>query len=164
MTDLAPPPGYVSLPPTPGNAFLLHCTELWGRLEGEAPAFGFRVLPHHCNPLGACHGGMLLTFVDSFLPNVPRFGPEGDDGATPTVSISTDFLSFAKLGDWVEGRGRLLRRTSNLIFVEGLVTVGDTLVMRASGIFKRGRPGDRAHRVAEMKALMRAARGDAPVT
>ena len=163
MTDFTPPAGFVPIPATPGNAFLVHNAQLWARLEGENPVFAFRAEPHHCNPLGGCHGGMLLTFVDSYLPNVPRFGPEGDDGATPTVSISTDFLTPAKLGDWIEGRGRLLRRTSNLIFAEGLVTVGDRLVLRASGIFKRGNPGDRAQHIEALKTLMRAA-GPAPVT
>ena len=157
MNAPARPSGFVEMPATPGNAFLIHSAQLWIKLEDDRPVFGFRVEAHHCNPLGGCHGGMLLTFIDSFLPNLPRFGPEGDDGATPTVSITTDFLSSPKLGDWVEGRGRLLRRSSNLIFVEGLVSVEGRPIARASGIFKRGRPGDRAQHIENLKALMHAA-------
>ena len=74
-----------------------HSGGLWIKLEDDHPVFGFRVEPHHCNPIGCCHGGMLLTFIDSYLPNVPLFGPEGDDGETSSVSITTDFLAPAKL-------------------------------------------------------------------
>jgi len=164
MNALVPPPGFIAMPPTPGNAFLIHTAQLWIKLEDEYPVFGFRVEPHHCNPIGGCHGGMLLTFIDSYLPNVPRFGPEGDDGATPTVSITTDFLAPARLGDWVEGRGRLLRRSSNLIFVDGMVSAEGRSLARASGIFKRGRPGDRAQRIEELKALMRASAAGEPTS
>ena len=47
MNALVPPPGFIAMPPTPGNAFLIHTAQLWIKLEDEYPVFGFRVEPHH---------------------------------------------------------------------------------------------------------------------
>ena len=31
------------------------------------PQLGFEVLPHMCNPARVCHGGMMMTVLDSGL-------------------------------------------------------------------------------------------------
>lgn len=141
--DLPPGPQWVAISASPGNAFQEMVLDAWGRLEGDCPVIGFRVHQKQCNPRSICHGGMLMTFADFFLPTIARLLHEDDDSFTPTVSLTTMFLAPARLGSWVEGRANVLRRSRNLLFVEGLATSDGEPVMQVSGIFKRGDPDGR---------------------
>jgi len=154
VCSLSAPEGFKPLPPSEGNTFLGTVADLWARLEGNTAVLGFRVEDRHANPLGTCHGGMLLTFADNYLPTVVRLQEGMEDGLTPTVSITADFLAPARQGQWIEGRGRLLQRTGNLLFVDGLVSADGAPVLRVSAIFRRGKPGDRARRLAELQKLL----------
>lgn len=138
------PEGFTRFDQLTGNAFMEMVGPLFLRIDPEqGPVFGFRVEPRHCNAIGICHGGMIATFADIYLPTQVRFDPEFDDGYTPTISLTLDFVGMGKVGQWVEGRGRLVRRTGRIIFVEGLVTADGEPILRASGIFRRGKPGER---------------------
>ncbi len=96
---------------------------------------GMLVEARHGNPMGVCHGGMLLTFADILLAVTVRHA-EPQLGMMPTVSMSTDFLSGAPVGSFLIGSGRLLKRTRRLAFADGRVTAGDRPVLRLSGILK----------------------------
>ena len=160
MTDRAPPGSdWVPVLAAPGNAFQERNLEVWARLDGDEPVVGFRVLPHHCNPRKVCHGGMIMTFFDFLLPTLSRFDEDedADDSFTPTVSVTTNFLAPALLGDWLEGRATTLRRTNGLVFIDGVVSSGDTVVAQASGIFKRRRPDGRLAHTATLLERMREA-------
>jgi len=148
------PQGFRQIPPSEGNAFLGVVAQIWGQFDGNTAVLGFRVEDRHTNPLGICHGGMLLTFADSYLPTVVRLQEGAEDGFTPTVSLTADFLAPARNGQWVEGRGRLLQRTGQLLFVEGLITADASPVLRVSAIFKRGKPGDRAARLSQLLRIL----------
>jgi uncharacterized protein (TIGR00369 family) len=158
MTQTTPPSaGWVLVPVAPGNAFQELVLEIWARLDGDEPVLGFRVLPHHCNPRNVCHGGLMMTFFDFLLPTLSRLEDHVDDSFTPTVSLTTNFLAPASLGEWLEGRARTLRRTNSLVFLEGSVSNGDHLVAQATGIFKRRRPDGRLARSAELLERLREA-------
>ena len=100
---------------------------------------GFRVESRHTNPLGTCHGGMLATFCDMFMPiSVTRTVPELHGHFLPTISLQIDFMAPAPTGAWVEGRATALRITRKMVFANGLVYANGELAVRASGIFKKG--------------------------
>lgn len=165
MTDGSPPsPDWVLVPIAPGNAFQERNLEIWARLDGDAPVLGFRVLPHHCNPRKVCHGGLMMTFFDFLLPTLSRFDDGADDSFTPTISVTTNFLAPALLGEWLEGRARTLRRTNGLVFVDGVVSNRDLVVAQASGIFKRRKPDGRvAHSAVLLTRMREAQRQHVPV-
>ena len=158
----APDDGWIPVESHPDNAFQNLVLSAWGRLEGDQPIIGFRVAPKHCNSRGVCHGGMLVVFCDFFLPTAARLTHEQDDSYTPTVSLTTNFLAPAPVGSWTVGHARVLRRTSNLLFVDGLVTADATPVLQVSGIFKRGgADGRRAGSAALLERLQEAQNGAA---
>lgn len=100
---------------------------------------GFRVEPHHCNPMGICHGGMIATFCDMLLPIsahhlTDALGPR----FLPTISLQVDYLAPSPKGAWVQGEGQLLRSTRSLVFMQGMVTADGQPVARTSGVFKIG--------------------------
>ena len=104
-------------------------------------SLGFRVEMRHCNPMQACHGGMLATFTDMLFAVTGHATSEaGRNRFLPTISLQLDYLAGAKLGSWVQGEATVLRATRNMMFMQGLLTADAVPIVRASGIFKIGEP------------------------
>jgi uncharacterized protein (TIGR00369 family) len=118
------------------TGFIESIGPLYGRWTGEHLLLGFRVEMRHCNPGKVCHGGMLATFADMFLPIAARFQAKMDMGMVPTVNLTCDFLAPAPLGSWVESRSEAIKVTKNLLFAQGLASADGAPVLRANGIFK----------------------------
>lgn len=134
-----PPPGFQLLPPL--DEVMLSFAPIYYRRDAEKHvALGFHVARQHCNLRGDCHGGTWACIADVQLGvNVGTL--TGLSG--PTVSLSLDYLGAASLGQWVEGRTRLLRRTPKLAFVDAVFTADGEPVLRASGIFRLKWPPER---------------------
>jgi uncharacterized protein (TIGR00369 family) len=111
--------------------------------EGAGVVLGFRVEERHCNPMGVCHGGMVATLADMALAvNCHAQSEAAHNRFLPTISLQIDYMASARLGDWVEARAEVLRATKTMLFVQGIISAGDTAVARVSGIFKIGPPFD----------------------
>lgn len=96
---------------------------------------GLRVEPHHCNEHGTLHGGVQMAMADYTVGTNARFGM-GEEG-TMSVSFDSAFVDAGQLGDWVEGRAVIVRRTGSMVFVRGELTVGDRTLLSFSSIVKR---------------------------
>lgn len=131
-----PPPGFRRIPSGPGFNQLFG--GVWARVEGPRLVVGMRVTERHINPHLTCHGGVLSTFAD-FMAYAAQYESGLLHTLTPTVSTSIDFLAPAMLGDWLEARCQVLRRTRNLLFCQTLATVDDRAIFRSSTIYKLGR-------------------------
>ena len=139
MTDshgAAPAQGFE--PADIGGIFATHNGPLFARWIDDHLQIGFRVAPHHVNPGQQCHGGMLSTFVDILLSTAAQYQTHIPRVFLPTISMQMDFLASAPLGSWVQGQADILRVTRNLIFSQALVHADGVLVVRTSGVFKRG--------------------------
>ncbi len=126
------PPGFIEIPMT---QFLAVNGPLYGRMREGRFTLGFRVEERHCNPRGVCHGGMLMTLADMLLAiganlekKLQRF--------LPTIKLEADFIAPAELGDWIEGTCEVLRVTRNLVFAQGLLAVGEKIVLRTSAVMR----------------------------
>ena len=96
---------------------------------------GFRVEESHLNPFGLCHGGAMATFADLQVIAVKE-GPGIKPGFSPTVSMSVDYLSPARLGDWVEATVTLAKATRSLIFTQALITADGETVARTTALYR----------------------------
>src|SRR5271156_5758892 len=96
---------------------------------------GFRVEESHLNPFGLCHGGAMATFADLQVIAV-KDGPGIKPGFSPTVSMSVDYLSPARLGEWVEATVTLAKATRSLIFTQALITANGEPVARATALYR----------------------------
>lgn len=130
------PAGFKALD-LPANAFLNANGPVYARYDGERMLLGLRVEDRHCNSMGMCHGGMLLTLADLIFTigvnvqaKLSRF--------LPTVNVTCDFLGPAPKDSWLEARVDVLRTTRNLAFAQGLLSADGTPVARISGILKIG--------------------------
>jgi acyl-coenzyme A thioesterase PaaI-like protein len=106
----------------------------WQREEGEGFAFGFETDDSQANGAGVVHGGVLTTYVDHTMGHVARQAA-GDRGVA-TMQLDLHFLAPTMPGNFVEARGRVVRRTQSVIFMRGTLTSQGTDVLTASGIWK----------------------------
>ena len=107
---------------------------IWFRPEGEDLVFGFRGLPKHRNRRGIVHGGMIMSFADRVLGmTVAR---STDDHPHATIHLDTQFVGAAEVGQFVEARCTVVRKTRSVVFVAADITCGGRPVARAQGIWK----------------------------
>ncbi|HZD26070.1 MAG TPA: PaaI family thioesterase [Alphaproteobacteria bacterium] len=112
----------------------------WAR-RGERGVLGFRVMEHHANPVGICHGGMMMTVMDMAVGFNLRL-LMGHEAFVPSVQLSFDFLQPGRLGDWLESAVDFTFTTRRLGFANGLLVGADGPVLRCSGICKLPRTDD----------------------
>lgn len=94
---------------------------------------GFRVQEIHTNGMGNCHGGMLMAFSDIAFGHIVGVQT---NRYWVTVRLLTDFMSSAKLGDWVEGTGEIMGHADDIYTVRGRIWTGDKTLMTGTGTFK----------------------------
>ena len=122
-----------------GDGFIAANGPLYVKTLQRGVLIGFRVEARHCNPMGICHGGMIATFCDMFLPiSAHHLSDDLQQRFLPTINLQIDYLAPSPKGAWVQGAGQLLRSTRSLVFMQGVVTADGQPVARASGIFKIG--------------------------
>ena len=136
-----PPPGFVmATRKSPYTTLIGPFYEIPDDADGRR---GFWVSGVHINNAGIIHGGMVMSFTDNLLARAVS-----NSGAGPAVTLhmTTDFVGPAHLGDWVEGKAKIIRRTRTLVFVEGEVFTRKRLMMTAKGVFRRlGRSHENSH-------------------
>ncbi|MCU6452754.1 PaaI family thioesterase [Sphingomonas sp. A2-49] len=120
------------------NAFI---EPLHVRVEGDIARV--RMLPRrdHSNMRDNVHGGALLGFMDVALFAASRgFGVLGAGGAV-TLDLSAQFIGGGAIGQPLEARIELLRETSRMLFLRGLI-VQDGLPTIASftGTLRKSTP------------------------
>jgi len=91
--------------------------------------------PKHINGGGKIHGGLLMTFADFSLFAIAHDCL--DTGFGVTISLNGEFIAAGELDDFVEIRGRVVRSTRSLVFVQGEIFVGEKILMNYSGIIKK---------------------------
>ncbi len=101
---------------------------------GEIKHFVFVPEHKHMNGSGAVHGGMLMTFADVSMSQSARAAFDGH--GCNTVSLSCDFVSPGKLGELIEARVRITRRTRTMAFISAEVTSGGVPLLVATGLWK----------------------------
>ena len=96
-----------------------------------------KIEERHCNASGVVHGGLLMTMADATVCTVAIEGME--DERAITVSLTADFVAAAELGDLLEARAQIVRRTGSLVFMRGEIVVAERVVLTCSAVIKRMR-------------------------
>ena len=100
--------------------------------------YGLVTRPDHMNPAGAVHGGILMCFADHVLGLY--VWEAADRAPNVTIQLNTHFLSAVQPGDFLELRGEVTRASGSMVFVRGLIAVGDRDVVAVDGIWRVFRP------------------------
>jgi uncharacterized protein (TIGR00369 family) len=108
---------------------------LYERLDADGGyTRAFLVCEHHTNGMGNCHGGMLMAFADTAFGHAVSIARPHHHWVT--VRLLTDFISAAKLGDWVEGSGEVAGTDDDLFTIKGRIWCGERTLMSGTGVFK----------------------------
>jgi uncharacterized protein (TIGR00369 family) len=107
---------------------------LWARKEEDVWAYGIVADKRHTNSKGVVHGGMLAALADHALSAIAWQAV--DRRPCVTIQLGMQFIAAVQPGRLVEARGRVVRRTSSLVFMEGSLSVDGAEVATASAVLK----------------------------
>jgi acyl-coenzyme A thioesterase PaaI-like protein len=126
MSGRTPPEGFTIL--TSKSPFINRIGTFYVRKEdGGGRIVGAYVDEMRANSESYAHGGFLLAFADFALSIVTN---------GITVNVTADFLRPARLGDWIEARINIRKRSATLIFADAIIVSGETELMRVGGLFR----------------------------
>lgn len=107
--------------------------------DGTGARFGFVAEAKHMNSAGSVHGGMLMSFADIAMSQTARLGVTNEVArGFGTVSLTADFVGPGRLGDFIEAKVRVTRRTRTLAFLSADIFAGDRPLLVATGLWKIG--------------------------
>ncbi len=109
----------------------------WAKGDGETRTMGLLLEERHSNNhLGTVHGGVVMTFADIGLGSgVAAVMGEKRFGCV-TASLNTQFVSVARVGEFMTCQPEIVRASKQLIFIRGLIKVGEKTIASAEGIWK----------------------------
>ncbi len=119
----------------PGLQFHIAAGPYWVRHEDNRRAVGLLGEERHGNGhVGTIHGGVLATFADIAL----GMGVVDAAGTRDcvTLQLQLQFAATAPMGSFLTCRPELVRRTSQVVFMRGLIMAAERTVAAADGIWK----------------------------
>ncbi len=128
----AVPTGFVLLPP--GLGFTDAIAPCYRKVDGNKVAMGLRVEQLHCNMMGVCHGGVLMTLADIAAASGVNIVC-GKKAGSPTLNLSLDFISAGRLGQWLEAEITHTTVKRLFGFSSGVISNKDGVVARFNGTF-----------------------------
>ncbi len=107
----------------------------WVRREDGVRVVGLLGEERHGNGyVGTVHGGVLMTFADIALGM--GVVDAADTRDCVTLQLQMQFTASAPIGSFLTCRPELVRRTSQIVFMRGLIMAGERTVASADGMWK----------------------------
>jgi acyl-coenzyme A thioesterase PaaI-like protein len=118
----------------PDDGFIGLVGPFWRRPLGDSYLYAFMAEPKHHNRRGVVQGGMLMTFADRSMGMTCWYA----NGQVPqaTVQLDVHFIDAVQIGEFVEAKCTVVRRTRSLIFMSADLVVGERIVANAKGVWK----------------------------
>jgi uncharacterized protein (TIGR00369 family) len=113
---------------------------LFSRVLADRVIIGLYVREPHTNSRGMLHGGLIAALADnamglSCVQVMTRDGRKPAGGLV-TVSMATDFIGAAKLGQWIAVDTQYVKTGKTLCFAQAFVTADGVVIARADARFK----------------------------
>ena len=137
MTEQIPPDGFE--PHFRKSALTDPWEPLFSKIEPDRVRLGLFLREPHCNSRGLVHGGLIATLSDNAmgLSCVEVIKANGREvNGLVTVSLTTDFIGAARLGQWLEVDTHFVKAGGSLSFADCFVRADNEVVARASASFK----------------------------
>jgi uncharacterized protein (TIGR00369 family) len=128
----AVPEGFKRLPEGLGYTDTLQ--PVYRRASEHSITLGMTVQLKHCNMIGICHGGAMMTLADICGAQSVHHA-RGKLAGSPTLNLSFDFISAAREGDWLEASCEQVEIKRLFGFASGAIRCTDKLICRFNGTF-----------------------------
>ena len=134
MSDMQDTPltGYV-LHGQPGG-FVHRNGPVYVKYEDRSSTLQLTVGPEHTNAAGIASGGLMMMLLDITL-GTHVSAAVGFQGICPTVQMSCNLISAARIGDVLVGESEISRIAKSMVFATGHLSVEGRKVATASGVF-----------------------------
>lgn len=113
---------------------------LYSRKLDDRVQMGLVLAEPHCNSRGLVHGGLIAALADNAmgLSCAVALAAAGREvsGGLVTISLGTDYLGSAKLGDWLEIDPEPVKTGGSICFARAMVRANDQPVAMANATFK----------------------------
>jgi uncharacterized protein (TIGR00369 family) len=115
---------------------------IFSRKTDRAVILGMRLAERHCNGRGFAHGGMISALADNAMGLScgvvlrPNGSASERSASLVTINLTVDFLSSAKIGDWLEFETNFVRAGKTLCFAQAFVAADGAPCARANAVFR----------------------------
>ncbi len=109
---------------------------LYSRRNGDGFQLAIRVDRPHCNARGMAHGGLISALADNAMGLACVLSAGGEGSGAVTASLSVEFISSAKAGQWLEVAAEPTKVGRTLAFAQARITADGELVATASAVFR----------------------------
>ncbi|QTD55185.1 PaaI family thioesterase [Parasphingorhabdus cellanae] len=116
------------------SGFLNVAGPYYTRKDDDHIAVGIRITEGHLNGIEVAHGGVLTTLADVAL-SYQLFVSEKPRLPIATINLNTNFLTGAKLGDWVVAHAHIDRKGKRTAYCHGEIFADERLLMTMTGVF-----------------------------
>ena len=96
--------------------------------------FSVEVREMHLNTGNIAHGGFLSTVADTGMGTAAH--QVAGDRRCVTINLDLKFIAVAKLGEKLNGKVTILKKTKTLVFINCEISNNNDLVASASGVWK----------------------------
>ena len=115
-----------------GLGFIDRLQPLYRLLEDENTRFGMLVTAQHCNTMGMCHGGVLMTLAD-IAATTGANRARGRTTGSPTIHLGVDFIAPARPGEWLDAVAERVNAKRRVGFCSGAIYNSAGVVVRFGG-------------------------------
>lgn len=113
---------------------------LYSKVLPDRVVIGLYVREPHTNSRGMLHGGLIAALADNAMGMscsiVIQAEGRSMEAKPVTVSMSTDFIGAAKLGQWVVFDTQYVKTGKTLCFAQAFVTADGEIIARADARFR----------------------------
>lgn len=119
------------------DSFLGHLHGIRKRRHGDRIEICLQVEPHHLNPNGTVHGGVLLTLLDITLGMTVEAHLNSQSGRHPiTVQLNSNMIAAASVGQLVLGQAQVDGTSRTMTWASGRLLCEGRTLMTGTGVFR----------------------------
>jgi uncharacterized protein (TIGR00369 family) len=123
------------------NSFIGHLRGIRRRQLGDRVETCLRVEPHHLNPNGTVHGGVLLTLMDITLGMTVEAYLNSPSGRHPiTVQLNSSMIAAASEGQLVLGQAQVDGSSRTMTWASGRIVCDGRVLMTGTAVFRNPPP------------------------
>jgi uncharacterized protein (TIGR00369 family) len=108
---------------------------IYSKQTPDAIILGLRLATPHTNARGFVHGGLIAALTDKAMGHSCAIKMRGTHSLV-TVSMAIDFISSARIGQWLTVETDVIKTGSTICFAQCFAKADDVVIARANATFR----------------------------